>query len=350
MKYGFLSRDYFVSGCAHRKTSFLFLILFQAITFTVKVKLDQPHGHEYITNTLNLDWSFGMCLSRDLNALNRLAWAYLAPVYLLFLVLLSLFLSRFYRFNRVFGRSACIRMFWHFILLSFSSLAATSFQLLKHTKLFTSGVDGFSSSEHFADDPSYKYFEGDHLPWAMIASVIVAMFCIPLPILLPFLRRYHLLIPFYDIYTGDYKFDRMWWSSFDLTRRILLAAVYTAEDDIQLQHLAMSLVCFCFLSAHTLAWSFKEKKANIIETVFLSALACITLLSSPNRSWKHSVAIECLFFVPVAALVVVLVREQTRKPQPDELVRLGLGLNPVDDGQQLRDLLLADHILEHRED
>ena len=322
---------------------------FQALSFTTRPAPEFPHGHEFVARSLNLDWSFGMCLTKDLNALHRLAWAYLAPAYLLGLVLLSYWLSRFYRFHRIFCRSTCIKMFWQFILLSFSSLASTSFQLFKCARLHPKeAFDRLSLSNwRFVEDASFECFSGDHLPWGILAVVIVALFCIPLPLSLPFLRRYHLLVPFSDIYSSLYKDNRRWWCSVDLLRRLLLAAVYAFVDNPERARLAMIQIGVSLLLLHTLMWPFASQKANRVEAGLLASLISITVLSGPDLTYDRAVAIETIFFVTTALVVGHMIwydgnlKKRLKPPKPEPGYRVP-GLDEEDDGTMLRDPLLAD--------
>lgn len=289
-------------------------VCWQALTFVILVKEEMPYGQEFVSRSLNLDWTFGMCLTSNLTALHRLAWAYLSPVYLLSLVALSCCLSRIHRLQHVFGRYAVIRTFWQFILLSFSGLATTSFQLLCYTSLLpTADSDKFygTSTGHlrFALDANQPYFAGDHLPWAIVASVVAAV-CVFVPFTLPFLHRHHKLKPLYDIYTGVYRDEFTWWSSVDLIRRLVLAAIFAVESDPNRQQLALVLTCLILLAAQAVAWPFKTRTCNCIETVLLLSLSCIAVLSGPDVTYARSVAIQVLFFVPVCTLFVAWLLSQ----------------------------------------
>ena len=292
-----------------------------------------------------------MCLTKDLNALHRLAWAYLAPAYLLSLVLISYWLSRFYRFHRIFCRSTCIKMFWQFILLSFSSLASTSFQLLKCVHLHPKEVfEQFSISNwRFADDASFECFSREHLPWGVVAAVIIALFCVPLPLSLPFLNRHHRLIPFADIYSSLYKDNRRWWCSVDLLRRLLLAAVYTWADTPETTHKIMVSLTILLLCLQAAMWPFNASKANYVELFLLLSLSIITHLSSPSKSWTDAVAIETVFFISTVLLICYMMWEDgklknwRRPPTPQPGYRVP-ALGEEDDGTMLRDPLLAEQV------
>ena len=292
-----------------------------------------------------------MCLTKDLNALHRLAWAYLAPAYLLSLVLMSYWLSRFYRFHRIFSRSTCIKMFWQFILLSFSSLASTSFQLLKCVHLYPKETfEGFSVSNwRFADDASYECFSGEHLSLGIVAVMIIGVFCIPLPLSLPFLNRYHRLIPFADIYSSLYKDNRRWWCSVDLLRRLLLAAVYTWVDNPKTSHDAMVSLTVLFVALQAFMRPFSTCKANNIELFLLLSLTMITFLSSSDITWAHAVTIEVIFFISTAFVIGYMIWEDgqlkswKKPPTPQPGYRVP-ALGEEDDGTMLRDPLLAEPV------
>ena len=290
-----------------------------------------------------------MCLTPNLNALHRLAWAYITPVYLLCLVLLSYRLSRYRRFYRIFCRSTCIKMFWQFILLSFSSLASTSFHILKcvHLHPRESFQKLSMSNWRFVDDASYECFAGDHLPWAIIATLVVALFCIPLPLSLPFLRHYHLLVPFSDIYSSLYKDNRRWWCAVDLLRRLVLAAAYTTEDDPHKGHLAMLQICFTLLFLQASVRPFASPEANFVESALLFSLTTITLLSGPELNCSRAVAIEVIFFLSLALAIVHMVWNDGRlgewnKPPPPKPGYAVPELGEEGDGTMLRDRLLVE--------
>ena len=321
----------------------------QALSFTTSPSPDLPHGHEYISRTFNIDWSFGLCLTNNLNALHRLAWAYLAPAYLLSLVLLSFWLSGYYRFHRIFCRSTCIKMFWQLILLSFSSLASTSFQLLKCSDLHPKSVFTARgvSNWRFSDNASIVCFSGEHRIWAVTAAVIVATICIPLPLSLPFLHKYHRLIPFSDIYSSLYKDNRRWWCSVDLLRRLVFAAIYTAMDDPETSHLAMVQLCVGLVFLHLVVYPFQSHAANIVEASLLCSLTAITIFNCPNLTWGRAVATQTIFFVTVTVLFTFMLWEdgkfklRWKTPAASPGYRVP-ALDEEDDGTMLRDPLLAD--------
>ena len=292
----------------------------QAITLVFLPKFGQPRGQEYLSRSLNLDWSFGMCLTKDLTAVHRLAWAYVTPVYLLLLVGLSYFLSHFRRLVTIFGRYSVLRMFWQFTLLSFSSLATTSFQLLTCVTLDRKEdfEDLYGPNAHirFAHDASLKCFGKEHLPWGVVASVVVGLVCIPLPLFLPFLHRSRRFMPLYDVYSSVYKDRFRWWASFDLLRRLLFAVIYATVQDPAIQHLAFNFACIVVLAIHIIIMPFKSQVCNYIENGFLLSLTCIAILSGPDTTWSRALAIQVLFAIPVVALAISWAVHHVLTPGP----------------------------------
>eukprot|EP00117_Sycon_ciliatum_P027532 scpid10516/ scgid2659/ len=82
---------YFTWGMTPTLVSLLFFC--QSIALVVHRSPYLPRGQEYITQTLTLDLSFGMCFDETFTALDRLLWAYFSPAYFLFLLLVSYLLS-----------------------------------------------------------------------------------------------------------------------------------------------------------------------------------------------------------------------------------------------------------------
>ena len=242
-------------------------------------------------------------------------------------------------------------MFWQFILLSFTSLASTSFHLIKCVRLYPKEVfqSRSLSNWRFADDVSHQCLSGDHLPWAIVAMAIIAIFCIPLPLSLPLLRRYHLLVPFNAIYASLYKDNRRWWCSVDLHRWLIIAAVFTAVDNEEDVHLAMTIICIFLVFLQALVRPFASDKANVVELCLLLSLTVITLLSGPDITWARAVAIETIFFTTFVLALTFMIWEDARlkkwfkkpKPKPGYAVP---SLGEEDDGTMLRDRLLADPV------
>ena len=151
------------------------------------------------------------------------------------------------------------------------------------------------SSWRFADDASYECFAGAHLPWAIIACLIVGLVCVPLPLLLPFLHHYAPIKPFSDVYSSLYKKNRRWWCSVDLLRRLVLAAVYTGVDNPENGHLAMTLTCFFFAFCTYFAvalWILGLQTSSKQFFCFLSASSRCSGVQVPLKSvpllWKQS--------------------------------------------------------------
>ena len=299
----------------------------QALTFVEVTGYNDSYPalgyHKYFSKTLNSDWSFGLCVKPDLGALERLVWSYFTPLYMTILVILSLKLGELRRFMKIFGRSQCIHMLWEFILLTFSSLVSSSFGLLECVRLRSDGYETpLTRYRRFANDPSFECFRGYHLPWGIVA-VIVAAACALFVVALPFLHRYHRLMPFSDVYSSVYSGKRRWWCAVDLLRRVVLAAIFSSVDDPHRQHLAILVTCCVLLGAQALAWPFKTWHANASETIFLFSLVLIAVLNTPDKTWGYSLAIEFLFFIPAVVLVGSICFEQIKiRRSPDKVGNL----------------------------
>lgn len=290
-----------------------------------------------------------------MDGLTRLAWAYLTPTYTIMLTLLSLYLGSFVRFNKIFGRSACIYMIWQFILLTFSSVATTSIGLLECVPLEYDDVDSspdrWMGYRRFGGDASYVCFQGTHLLWGIVAVVVTSICCV-LPFTMPFLHHYPRFKPFFDVYSCAYTDSKQWWCAVDLLRRLVLAVLYVFVEDPDNQQAAVLAFCTLLLCAQALAWPFKTWRANAIETLCLLALCLIALLARPDITRARSVTIEVIVFASALFLLFSIVYEQVRvfwlPRQAYDLFPCGRDPLPVVEGGQatsLRFSLLSDQTL-----
>ena len=204
-----------------------------------------------------------ICL--NVTTLQALALEYVIALYPFLLVILSKFaielydrkficivslLKPFRNLLTLFRRSWDIRTstidsFSTFFFLSYFKIISVSSDLLIPTEIHQLGSNKSSFGLYYS--PSVEYFGAEHLPYAILAIVILTFFvCIPMAIvflypfrffqrflsLFPFIN-WHFLRAFVDSYQGCYKdgtepgtLDCRWFSAFALFSRLLLFFTY----------------------------------------------------------------------------------------------------------------------------
>ena len=205
-----------------------------------------------------------ICL--NVTTLQALALEYTVALYPFLLILISYFMIHFYDrkciclvavwkpFHKVLTlfrkswnvRTSTIDSFATFFLLSYIKIISVSTDLLIPTQIHELGSNKSTYGLYYS--PSVAYFGSDHLPYAILAIIILTVFvCIPTTVfflypfhffqkclsLFPF--NWYFLRAFVDAYQGGYKdgtepgtFDCRWFSAFIIFSRPLMFIIYAA--------------------------------------------------------------------------------------------------------------------------
>ena len=176
--------------------------------------------------------------------------------------------------------SHCIvRVICLLLLLAYTSLASTSFQLLR--PLYYSDID----NAYTYLSPSIKYFGGRHAIYSLIAWACGLFVVIGFPLILflePFLRRkvtFGRIKPLLDQFQGCYKDQYHWFASYYLLcRLVFIAIVFTSDFDNALYYLqTASIIMIMF---HVWIQPYKKEVLNILDGVILMSMILIINLGS----------------------------------------------------------------------
>ena len=260
----------------------------------------------------NLDFgrSFFSDICLKIDTLAVLALDYTIAVYPLLLTFISYFLiklhDRKYRFTVILwkpikkvlmlfhsdlnNRTSVIDAYVTFFLLSYMKFLSVSFDLLIPTRLYEVNSTGKLALYY---DGSKEYFGKEHLPYAILALVVMTIFNI-LPILL-FLfyqfmwfqkllnclpLRLYVLHTFMDLLQGCYKNgtqpgtrDHRWFSAMYLIFRVVIFIVYTCTLN-GMFFVFVIIIALLFCNLLVCIQPYKEDYAHhtAINTVFLLAL------------------------------------------------------------------------------
>ena len=142
-------------------------------------------------------------------------------------------------------QTSIIDSFATFFLLSYIKILSITSDLLIPTQIFQLGSSKSTLGLYYS--PSIAYFGKEHLPYAVLAIAILALFvCVPTAILLlypfQFFQRFlsffplnwHYLRAFIDSFQGCYKdgtepgtFDCRWFSALTLLLRLIFLPIFT---------------------------------------------------------------------------------------------------------------------------
>ena len=172
-----------------------------------------------------------------------------------------------------------IRVICLLVLLAYTSLASTSFQLLR--PLYYDDID----NAYAYLSPSIKYFGGRHAIYGLIAWICGLCIVIGFPLLLflePFLRSKVTCVrikPFLDQFQGCYKDQYHWFAAYYLLCRLFfISVVFTGDFDNALYYLQTAGIIMIMF--HVWIQPYKSDVLNILDGVILMSMILIINLGS----------------------------------------------------------------------
>ena len=205
--------------------------------------------------------------------------------------------------------SRCIiRVICLLILLSYTSLASTSLQLLR--PLYFDDVNG----AYVYSSPSIKYFTGRHIAYGIIALLCGLFIVIGLPLLLllePFLKdkvNFIKIKPLLDQYQECYKDQYHWFAAYYLVcRQVIIAIVYVSNFNNGLYYLQTA--CIIIVMTHAWIKPYKRDLLNVVDSEILLVMVLIVNLNSFTFSRSTTILILVIAIIlPLALLAYNVVK------------------------------------------
>ena len=286
---------------------------------------DNTTAQHVLTNLLLFPysvWSFDffhifyardICLHKSMRIIHVLALQYIPALYPLFLVIVSYILIELHarncrplvwlwkpfcflcvRFRRNWeAKTSIIDAFATFLILSYTKILLVSFSLLTPANVYVS--DGSSVETILNNDPSVDFFQGDHLPFAILALVILLTIGAipPLLLLLYPSHRFQKLLTFFklqshglqtfvDAFQGCYKNranggpERRYFAGIYFLFRIIVFLIFTTATSIQKMFTALQITYTVYILAFVIFRPYKKDRYNILDAVFITILAVIS--------------------------------------------------------------------------
>ena len=229
----------------------------------------------------NPDFTFNLCLTRDLAALGRLGLQYVTPFYILSLLLLLLLLTRVkvrWVAERL-GRHSFLKSLWFLILVSYLNISLTTFELL-HCR--TIGPGGGERRRVLDHDASVTCYQGGHLAAAIFAILAVTFVILPFPFYTATLLYFPRFKPFTDAYTFMYRDRWRLWVAWSLFRRLLLVLLGVFVTDFAYRHFSLLLGLLGILVVDVVTWPYRYHTDNLFSILISWLLVVIAILTQPN--------------------------------------------------------------------
>ena len=265
-----------------------------------------------------------LCLG-DAEMIDHLMLEYIHPLIVTFLVVTIFLLARnFVLVARTIGRYVNSKSICILLLLSYSSIANTSMQLLKPLPVFSSSSPNPAIQVVYWS-PATKYFHGRHILYGIIAILCELVIGIGLPLFLVF-QKY--LIRYCNInftsmkhvtdqLMGCYKEEYRWFAAYYLICRQVLYVVINLIDLCSgfwdysdyattayapfLKFTIILIVCILIMFVHVLLQPYRKKGLNILDSFILLSLVGL-LLSGLEIYWNRIISI-IFWFLPLLILI-----------------------------------------------
>ena len=290
------------------------------------------------------------CLHPKMTTLQALALDYTIAVYPLFLIVVTYVLVEmhdhnfrilvwlwkpfhacFVHFRKEWNiRGSMINAFATFLLLSYVKFLSVSFDLLIPVRVFD--IHGKASSQlYLYFDGTVEYFGKEHLPFAILAIVVLIIFNI-FPLLLltlypcrcfqRYLNYYHiqcqLLHTFMDAFQGSYKDgsngtrDCRWFAALYLVLRIAFLVIFASTtSELVVIFLIILLLVPVFLTAifhphKSLIYNIVDIFLLLVFICFLTSVAALIICDAIHCRTVSGVLV-CIFSpIPLFYLIVIL--------------------------------------------
>ena len=244
---------------------------------------------------LNLDLGIHTCFFNGMNQIHQSVLQFTFPLYLWFLALLAIYLTRHYSIMyRILGQHSTPALATIF-LLSFNKLLNVAMEIFSVVTLHYECDNGSKgTTQVWWFDANIPYIGKKHGVLFLVAIIITVFAIAPYILLLttsPILQRLtHFCLfkwinrvkPFVDAYEGPYNVSSRYWTGFLLCVRVslLLAFTLNREGSIQLQLLFIIMTAlFLFPLVVKGKGIYRSQLLNFHEALSIANLACFSAVT-----------------------------------------------------------------------
>ena len=237
-----------------------------------------------------------LCFVQGLSGIDQQFIHYAHPVAIFLLVTVIFIAARYSMKMASIVRHCITRVICLLLLLAYTSLASTSFLLLR--PLYYHDID----NAYVYLSPSIRYFSGRHLIYG-IAAWLCGLLILIFPLLLflePFLRSKATCVrikPLMDQFQGCYKSKYHWFAAYYLVCRLVIIAIaFTSDFNNALYYLQTAAIIMVMF--HVWIQPYKSDILNVMDGVILMSMILIINLGSYAfiRSITNALVIVLVIF------------------------------------------------------
>ena len=264
-----------------------------------------------------------LCLTTGMSGIDQYFIHFVHPsAVLIILVFISLSARSSRRISAFISRGI-IHVISLLLLLSYTSIASTSLQLMR--SLMFDGID----KPYTYLSPDIEYFQGRHLAYGIVALLCTVTIVLGLPLLLtlePFLNRklnFAKIKPILDQFQGCYKDKYRCFAGYYMICRLLIITIIiviaNTSNDMVANYLLIT-VCAIIALIQLLARPYNNEIINRLDGVILQIMIFITalpLFDDLDSPLVITIIAFVLLFLPLLIIIVSndIVPTQRRPPK-----------------------------------
>ena len=248
-----------------------------------------------------------LCLVKGLSGIDQQFIHYIHALAVLLMLLIIVLVARCFPRIAFYVRRYILRVICILLLLSYTSLASTSFQLLR--AIHYPGYDGL----YVYVSPDMKYFNNRHAFYGVVALLCGAIVVIGLPLFLllePLILsrwfNFVKIMPLLDQFQSCYKDNYRWFAAYYLIcRQVIIIIVYFSNNNYYEMLYYLQTACVVIAMLHIWIQPYKSSFLNAFDGVVLLTIILVvnantfTFLSSAT-----SVIITILVLLPLIVFSV----------------------------------------------
>ena len=283
-----------------------------------------PNGRipflSHFISWLNLDLGIETCFYHGMNSCYKTLLQFIFPAYVWFLVILIIKLSQYSsKVVRLVGRQA-IPVLATMILLSYTKLIRTVFQVLHYTNIQCEDDNDVTLLRWYTD-ANVPYLKRCHLPLFLFSLGVLTLLIVPytfyllaIPLFEGPLSKYmcccqnllKYIKPFFDAYGGPYKDKCRFWTGFLLLIRIVLALVVSLDTEAIMSLDVLAFILFVIVSLYfPLRGIYQKLPLACLEMSFILNLMFMTYVNASTQTCEMSKLSQLLSTAMVSLSCVV---------------------------------------------
>jgi len=260
---------------------------------------------------LNLKLLQKLCFVKGLSGIDQLFIQYVHAVAVALLTVMIVIVARCSARVALFIRKCILQVMCLLILLSYTSLASTSLQLLRPIR-FT----GINKVYTYAS-PNIRYFHGRHTIYGIIAAIceIVVVVGLPLFLLLErFITRKIVVkvMPLLDQFQSCFKNKYRWFAAYYLIcRQVIMLIVFVGNNNYYNMLFYLQTACVVIAMVHIWVLPYKDDTLNALDGLILLIMVLVVNINTFPFLEKFTTEISIvLVLLPLLLICFMIIKKK----------------------------------------